>query len=117
MGLTQVRPTIRSFLYLSFDIAVRSPSFLIERVTAQCNQTNKKFKVDASVLSRDDGEPLTEDDVTMGSQLLMEYNKKSWPVTVIKIDESNSNGEFKNCNTCSRPFLILKCNNAYFVVA
>lgn len=66
---------------------------LIERVTVKCNQTNKKFKVDVSSLSREDGEPLTEDDIAPEKQLLMEHNKKSWPVTVIKVEESISIGE------------------------
>lgn len=58
-------------------------------MTVKCNQTNKKFKVDASVLSRENGEPLTEADLVVGGQLLMDYNKKSWPVSVMKIEESN----------------------------
>ena len=63
---------------------------LIEKVSVKCNQTNKKFKVDTSTLSCDDGEPLTEDDLVKGSQLLMELDKKSWPVTVLKVfDEPN----------------------------
>lgn len=40
-----------------------------------------------SLLSCDDGEAITENDLLEGSQLLMDHNKKSWPVTVIK--ESN----------------------------
>ncbi len=47
----------------------------------RCNQTNKKFKVDIT-LSKDDGTPLSQEDMNEGSQLLMEYKKKSWSVTV-----------------------------------
>ena len=49
----------------------------------KCNQSNKKFKVDVTTLSREDGEPLGETDLNNGSQLLMQYKKKSWAVTVL----------------------------------
>ncbi len=50
----------------------------------RCNQTNKKFKVDIT-LSKDDGTPLSQEDMNEGSQLLMEYKKKSWSVTVTSV--------------------------------
>ena len=49
----------------------------------KCNQKNKKFKVDVTTLSREDGEPLGEMDLNNRNQLLMEYKKMSWAVTVL----------------------------------
>lgn len=43
------------------------------------------FTVKVATLSREDGESLTELDLTPGNQLLMEMNKKSYPISVIKI--------------------------------
>ncbi len=62
----------------------------------RCNQTNKKFKVDIT-LSKDDGTPLSQEDMNEGSQLLMEYKKKSWSVTVTSSNtESSSPADKKN---------------------
>lgn len=38
-----------------------------------------------TALSKDDGEPLTVDDLNEGCQLLMDYKKKSWAVTVVSV--------------------------------
>ena len=66
----------------------------IEKMSVRCNQTNKKFKVDVTVLSSANGEPLNSNHLKESSQLLMDYNRKSWPVTVIKVyDELNTSGQ------------------------
>lgn len=60
--------------------------FHTERVNVKCNQTGKIFKEKVSTLSREDlQEPLTAADFLRGSQLLMDINKKSYPVTVQKV--------------------------------
>lgn len=52
------------------------------RICVKCNQSGKAFTVKVNVLSREDLEPLTENDLVKGSQLLMD---KSYPVTVEKV--------------------------------
>ena len=56
-----------------------------EKVCVKCNQTGKLFKVKVTVLSRNDDDCLTIEDLVEGSQLLMTANKKSYPVTVQKV--------------------------------
>ena len=56
-----------------------------EKVCVKCNQTGKFFKVKVTVLSRNDDDCLTIEDLVEGSQLLMTANKKSYPVTVQKV--------------------------------
>lgn len=56
-----------------------------EKVCVKCNQTGKVFKVDSTALTRGDNESMTMDDLVEGSQLLLQMNKKSYPVTVRRI--------------------------------
>ena len=51
----------------------------------KCNQLGKLFQVKVTALSRSDDECLTMDDLAESSQLLMTSNKKSYPVTVLKV--------------------------------
>ena len=46
----------------------------------------KCHKVKVTSLSREDLEPLGGNDFSKGSQLLLEYNKKSYPVSVLKVE-------------------------------
>ena len=57
-----------------------------EKVHVKCNQSGKKYKVGIIALSREDGEHLTELDLKEGSELLMDYKKRSYPVKVISTD-------------------------------
>lgn len=54
-------------------------------MVVKCNQTGTTHKVEVTELSREDGEPLTKSCITKGNQLLMEKDKKSYPVTIVKI--------------------------------
>ena len=75
----------------------------IERVNVKCNQTGKIIKAKLTSLSREDTESLTASDLKKGSQLLLESNKKSYPVTVQKVVTINSDSEgmcFNNLSIC-----------------
>ena len=71
-------------LYVNF-------TYFSERVCVQCNQTGKMIKSDVQALSREDGQPLSGDNLKKGVQLLLECNKKSYPVTVIKVEDKTIN--------------------------
>ncbi len=45
------------------------------------------------MLSTDDGKSLTETDLEPNAQLLMDHNSKSYPVTVDRIENKDSNEE------------------------
>jgi hypothetical protein len=49
----------------------------------KCSQTGKTKPVKVRKLSKESLEPLTEDDLTPGSKLLMEYGGKSYDVEVV----------------------------------
>ena len=54
----------------------------------KCNQSGKHFKVKTVALSTADSEPLTlMKELEKGTQLLLDINKKSYPVTVIKVTD------------------------------
>ncbi len=54
----------------------------------QCNQSGKNFKVKIVALSTTDSEPLTTmKELEKGAQLLLDWKKKSYPVTVIKVSD------------------------------
>lgn len=55
-----------------------------EKVSVKCNQTGKVFKVKVASLSRVDDGNMSADDLAEGSQLLMNMNRKEYPVTVLK---------------------------------
>ena len=55
----------------------------------QCNQMGKEHKVRITSLSREDGQPVTISDLMEGKELLLDYNKKSYGVTVLKIVGKN----------------------------
>ena len=56
-----------------------------EKVCVKCNQTGKVFKVNSTALTRGVNENMTMADLVEGSQLLLQTNKKSYPVTVWRI--------------------------------
>ena len=55
----------------------------VEKIDVTCNQTGEHFNVYIDSLFNDAGENLTSNDLKPGSQALMEYKKKSYPVTVV----------------------------------
>ena len=55
----------------------------IEKVHVKYNQTGKVLKTKLSFLSKEDFGLLTLDDLAEGSQLILDMDKKSYPVTVI----------------------------------
>ena len=55
-----------------------------EKVSVKCNQTGKVFKVKVASLSRVDDGNMSAEDLAEGSQLLMNMNRKEYPVTVLK---------------------------------
>jgi hypothetical protein len=57
------------------------------KIIVKCNQSGKIYTVKVNVLSRADMEPLTEEDLIKGSQLLMDMRKRSYPVTVEKVEK------------------------------
>ncbi len=61
----------------------------------KCNQSGKYYKTSFDMLSTDDGKSLTETDLEPNAQLLMDHNAKSYPVTVDRIENKDSNGEGK----------------------
>ena len=68
-------------------------------MVVQCNQTGKTHKVKIASLSQEDLEQLKASDLTRGSQIMMEYNKKSYPVTVQKVI-SDSLADCECCLVC-----------------
>ena len=77
------------FFYLGCSDSI---PFYCRKVCIQCNQTGKIFKVEVDDLSRQDDLPLSREDFESGCQLLFEYNKKSYPVTVMNINTSRQSG-------------------------
>ena len=64
-----------------------------ERIQVKCNQTGKIFRVKISSLSKDDMDSsLSAADLAQGSQLIMDFEKKSYPVTVMKVTDEPHNG-------------------------
>lgn len=53
-------------------------------MNVKCNQTGKVFKVKVTSLSRVDDGNMSAEDLAEGSQLLMNMNRKEYPVTVLK---------------------------------
>ena len=53
-------------------------------MNVKCNQTGKVFKVKVTSLSRVDDGNMSVEDLAEGSQLLMNMNRKEYPVTVLK---------------------------------
>ena len=64
-----------------------------ERIQVKCNQTGKIFRAKISSLSKDDiDSSLSAADLAQGSQLIMDFEKKSYPVTVMKVTDEPRNG-------------------------
>ncbi len=55
----------------------------------KCNQTGKEFTVKLTALSREDGQPVTKVDLTKGKELLLDYNKKAYEVTVSSVSQQS----------------------------
>ena len=53
-------------------------------MNVKCNQTGKVFKVKVTSLSRVDDGNMSAEDLAEGSLLLMNMNRKEYPVTVLK---------------------------------
>ena len=56
-------------------------------VTVVCNQTHKVHSVKACKLSLEEGD-ITEQDLIIGKQLMLEDNRNYYPVTLLSIDDS-----------------------------
>ena len=54
-------------------------------------KNRNKNEMLTQALSREDGQPLSGDNLKKGVQLLLECNKKSYPVTVIKVEDKTIN--------------------------
>ena len=66
----------------------------VEKNQVKCNQSGKLFKVKIAALSNPDLEPITTmAELEKGTQLLLEFNKKSYPVTVLKTIEDRTGRE------------------------
>ena len=61
--------------------------FSTESVTVKCCQTGKTYTVKVTKLSKENMEPLTEEDLSHGSSLLMDYKGKSYEVQVVEGNE------------------------------
>lgn len=59
--------------------------FLAEKVHVKCNQTGTIHKVKIYFLSKTDDSELCHEDMKAGNELIMDFDKKSYPVTTIKI--------------------------------
>lgn len=79
---------VAAILSLAFLAACMTMSmctiFYAEKFSVKCNQSGKLYTVKVNSLSRKDEQPLTTTDLEKGSQLLMDYRKKSYPVTFVK---------------------------------
>ena len=53
-------------------------------VLVKCSQTGKKIKAKGGNLSRKDSKPLTAKDLSKGSNLLVEVNGTSYPMTFVE---------------------------------
>lgn len=62
------------------------------KITVLCNQTQKLHQVEASRLSLEGGEELTEKHTAVGSQVLLEVNRRTYPVTVLPALGTNQEG-------------------------
>ena len=51
----------------------------------KCNQSGQVFKATVDSLSLEDGQPLSEEALKCGNQVLLDVDKKSYHVTVMKI--------------------------------
>ena len=61
--------------------------FGIEKIWVKCNQIGKKHKVPFCSLSMEDGSSVTQSaDLAEGQELLLEYGKKSYEVTIFSIE-------------------------------
>ena len=58
-------------------------------MVVKCNQSGKEYTVKVGALSRADLDEITPEDLTRGSQLLIDYGKKSYPVTVQRIKSAS----------------------------
>lgn len=60
----------------------------------KCNQSGQIYKAKVTSLCTEDMNSITAADLIEGKQLMMDYNKKSYPVTVMKVvtlqDESKN---------------------------
>ena len=71
--------------------------------------------MDVTALSKDDDEPLTVHDLFKGSQLLMDYKKKSWAVTVMSVNgKTHSNGMTILFGLCDYYFSDLQLESLYY---
>ena len=73
----------------------------------KCNQTGKIFKAKIESLSKEDEGTISAADLVQVSQPIMEYGKRYYPVSVVKV-ESLRNGK------CM--FLMQHINVRYFVL-
>jgi hypothetical protein len=58
-----------------------------EKVEVKCNQTGKVLKASVKALSLENGQAISESDLKKGAELLLDYNKKSFPVTILQVEE------------------------------
>lgn len=61
------------------------PFLCAEKIQVKCNQSGKIIKTKITSLSNEEGDYLTAADLVPGSQLILDCDKKSYPVTVIKV--------------------------------
>ena len=64
--------------------------YYLEKVEVKCNQTGEHFFAKLEALSREDTMQITMEELNEGAQLLMKHNKKSYPVTILKIDSTKT---------------------------
>lgn len=57
----------------------------LEKIQVKCNQSGKIYKASVKDLSLEDGQAISEEHLEKGTEVLYEYNKRSYPVTVIKV--------------------------------
>ena len=50
-----------------------------------CNQSGCIFTVKTAKLSREDGEAIDQKELIEGCQLLLDHDRKTYPVTLIRI--------------------------------
>lgn len=72
-------------LYYQYWRSCNIGYYSLEKIEVKCNQSGLVFKTSVDSLSLEDGEPLTDEDLKPGSQVLADWNKKSYIVTVMKI--------------------------------
>lgn len=65
----------------------------------KCNQTGKVFKASTKSLSLEDGEDISSEHLKKGTELLLDYDGKAYPVTVMKVislpaDEEEGTGTY-----------------------